>query len=80
MYYIYLDKEKKNYIEIEADPDGWYIEPSGDFHYYLNREDFKETVYEIPMNFVTSGGYYFMKKNIAFWVYLEEDIICSMSI
>lgn len=55
LYYIYLDKEKKNYIEIEADPDGWYIEPSGDFHYYLNREDFKETVYEIPMNFVTSG-------------------------
>lgn len=73
LYYIYLDKEKKNYIEIEADPDGWYIEPSGDFHYYLNREDFKETVYEIPRNFVTSGGYYFMKKNIAFWVYLEED-------
>ncbi|MDE7327565.1 MAG: hypothetical protein K2N63_15035 [Lachnospiraceae bacterium] len=73
LYYIYLDKEKDKYIEIEPDPDGWYVDPTGDFHYFLNQEDFMETVYEIPKNYVTPGGYYFVRKNVALWVNVDQE-------
>ncbi|MDE7327564.1 MAG: hypothetical protein K2N63_15030 [Lachnospiraceae bacterium] len=72
LYYIYLDKDKENYIEIEPDQDGQYIDLMGDFHYDLNVEDFTETVYEIPKNDSIAGGYYFPRKNVAVWVNVDE--------
>ena len=55
-YRVYLDQGMHTYFEIISDQGGAMIEPTGDVRFYLNTEDFKETVYELDGN---ARGYYF---------------------
>lgn len=53
---ISLDEEHS--FSILPDYDGDMLERSGDYHYYLNVQDFEETVYEIPTRY-NEHNYYF---------------------
>lgn len=56
-YRIYLDQDKHIYFQITADPGGILVEPTGEISFFLNTEDFTETVYELEGG--TSEDYYF---------------------
>lgn len=57
-YTIYLDKEKKAAITFQSDQGGGIQDRTGDYKYYLNTKDFRDTVYELQ-----EGGYYFSNYN-----------------
>lgn len=59
-YTIYLDTEKKIGITVESDQGAVIAEPTGDYTYYLNVEDFEETVYELS----GKNNYYFPNYNM----------------
>ena len=52
---IYFSQDRKERIQIYSDQNGGILERSGDFRYYLNTQDFSDTVYEIP----NRRGFYF---------------------
>lgn len=59
-YSIYVDTEKKIGITVESDQGAVIAEPTGDYRYYLNVEDFEETVYELS----GKNNYYFLNYNM----------------
>lgn len=62
-YKVYLDRDRHTYFEIISDQGGEAVDRTGDSRYYLNTEDFEETVYELTGY---GGGYYF--PNWHLWV------------
>ncbi|MDE7210544.1 MAG: hypothetical protein K2O03_03755 [Lachnospiraceae bacterium] len=70
--WICMDAEGKQRIEILVDYGGEMLERSGDYHYYLNVEDFKETVYEIPLG-IGGKNYYFPERYVAIRINVDEE-------
>lgn len=68
--YIYLDEN--NTLGIYPDYEGETLERTGDYYYYLNVEDFEETVYEIP-NKYSGHNYYFPSQYLMIWNVDKND-------
>ncbi len=69
--YIYLDENHT--FGIYPDYSGEILERSGDFHYYLNVEDFEETVYEIPSKY-SGKDYYFPNHHLLIWNVNKDEV------
>lgn len=66
-YTIDMDGQMEKVIRLSSNQGGGIKEISGDYRYYLNMNDFKEVVYEIP----EQRGYYFPNHNFMMWTKID---------
>ncbi|MDE7327391.1 MAG: hypothetical protein K2N63_14145 [Lachnospiraceae bacterium] len=69
--WICMDMEGEERVEISVDYGGEMLERSGDYHYYLNVEDFKGPVYEIPLS-IGGCNYYFPERYVMVRISVDE--------